>query len=120
MKACSLKLKLCCSTILISALTGCASSNKNIYQWEAYQPQTLEYLKGNSEGSEKKIGELEAGLEKIKSNNNVPPPGYHAFLGFLYGETGKGDLMLKELSEEKALFPESSTYMNFIMRKYSK
>jgi hypothetical protein len=106
--------------IFVLTLTGCASGTKNIYQWESYQPKTLEYLKATGEGPEKQIIELEAGLEKIKSNNGTPPPGYHAFLGFLYEKSGKHDLMIKELQEEKALFPESSVYMDLMIRKYAK
>jgi hypothetical protein len=100
-------------------LTGCAT-NKSIYQWESYQPQVRDYLKGSTEGAEKQIITLEADLEKVKSKNGTPPPGYHAFLGMLYEKTGKHDLMLREFYEEKAIFPESAPYMDFLIRRYVK
>jgi hypothetical protein len=34
----------------------------------------------------------------------------------LYGGIGKDDQMVQELRTEKALFPESATYMDFLLR----
>ncbi|KAG0289033.1 hypothetical protein BGZ96_007305 [Linnemannia gamsii] len=99
-------------------LAGCAAPSKPLYQWKGYQPQVYEYFKGASK--EKQIAELERGLEKIKSTNGAVPPGYHAHLGLLYSSLGKDDQMVQEFQTEKALFPESAAYIDFLMKNVKK
>lgn len=94
-------------------LAGCNNAPKTLYQWEGYQPQLKQYFKGES--PEAQVTELEAGLEKIKAKNGAVPPGYHAHLGLLYSGLGKDDQMIREFRTEKALFPESAAYMDFLM-----
>lgn len=96
-------------------LAGCSTPAKTMYQWEGYQPQVYEYLKG--QGAEAQIGILEADLQKIHAKGNFPPPGYHAHLGLLYSSVGKLDQVEKEFRAEKELFPESATYMDFLLKK---
>jgi hypothetical protein len=76
------------------------------------------YFKG--EAKEAQVAELERGLEKIKSNNGAVPPGYHAQLGLLYSGLGKDDQMVQEFQSEKALFPESTSYIDFLMKNVKK
>jgi hypothetical protein len=94
-------------------LSGCAQ-HKTLYQWGSYQPEVYEYFKGESK--EAQVAKLEEDLQKIRSTNGNPPPGYHAQLGMLYGSLGKDDQMVQEFRTEKTLFPESATYMDFLMR----
>ncbi|PLP98749.1 DUF4810 domain-containing protein [Cupriavidus pauculus] len=94
-------------------LAGCAGPQP-MYQWEGYQAQVYEYFKGESK--EAQITALEGGLQKIKAKGGVVPPGYHAQLGMLYLDVGKGDQMVKEFQTEKTLFPESTPYMDFLLR----
>ncbi|MDP5009216.1 MAG: DUF4810 domain-containing protein [Glaciimonas sp.] len=107
--------------VLLSSilLTACQTPQKTIYQWESYQPQVYEYFKGER-GPQEQIAALEQGLEKIKATDGLVPPGYHAQLGMLYASAGKGEQAEKEFSTEKALFPESSTYMDFLLKKSKK
>ncbi|MDF9754399.1 hypothetical protein ACVWY1_004890 [Pseudomonas sp. TE6288] len=98
-------------------LTGC-NSPKTLYQWESYQPQVYGYLKGDAK--EEQVTALERDLEKIKAKNGAVPPGYHAQLGLLYSSLGKDDQMIQQFRTEKALFPESAAYMDFLMSNASK
>ncbi|QXH56512.1 DUF4810 domain-containing protein [Pseudomonas maumuensis] len=98
-------------------LAGC-NSPKTLYQWESYQPQVYGYLKGDSK--EEQATALERDLEKIKAKNGAVPPGYHAQLGLLYSSLGKDDQMIQQFRTEKALFPESAAYMDFLMSNASK
>ncbi len=66
------------------------------------------------------VAELESGLQKIKSDNGAVPPGYHAQLGMLYAGLGKDDQMVQEFNTEKTLFPESATYIDFLMKNVKK
>ncbi|MDR2195708.1 MAG: DUF4810 domain-containing protein, partial [Gallionellaceae bacterium] len=87
-------------------------------QWEGYQPQVYEYFKGGSKDAQ--AAELERGLEAIKSTNGAVPPGYHAHLGMLYMELGKDDQMIQEFQTEKALFPESAPYIDYLLGNLKK
>lgn len=94
-------------------LAGCAGPQP-MYQWEGYQVQVYEYFKGESK--EAQVTALEEGLQKIKAKGGAVPPGYHAQLGMLYLNIGKGDQMVKEFQTEKTLFPEATPYMDFLLR----
>ncbi len=108
-------------TLLGTALLGgCASGPPTLYQWERYQPQVYEYFKGQGSGADGQIIALEEDLQKIRAKGNTPPPGFHAHLGLLYSQVGKTDRLEKELLAEKELYPESSTYMDFLLKKSKK
>lgn len=104
--------------VLASLTLGGCAQQKTLYQWEGYQPQVHQYFKG--EATEAQVRELEADLEKIKAKNGAVPPGYHAQLGLLYSSLGKDDQMIQQFQSEKALFPESATYMDFLTKNASK
>lgn len=115
----TLPAKRACAGLLLGSLllAGC-NAPKPLYQWESYQPQVYGYLKGESK--EEQITALERDLEKIKAKNGAVPPGYHAQLGLLYSSLGKDDQMMQQFRTEKALFPESAAYMDFLMSNASK
>ncbi|QXI47782.1 MULTISPECIES: DUF4810 domain-containing protein [Pseudomonas] len=108
----------CAGLVLGSILLAGCNAPKPLYQWESYQPQVYGYLKGDSK--EEQVTALERDLEKIKAKNGAVPPGYHAQLGLLYSSLGKDDQMIQQFRTEKALFPESATYMDFLMSNASK
>lgn len=101
-------------------LAGCAAQKpQTLYQWDAYQPQVYAYLKGQA-SPEQQIDSLEQALQQIRAKGNRPPPGFHAHLGALYASVGKGQQAQQELLAEKAAFPESSAYMDFLLKNLSK
>jgi len=99
-------------------LTGCAAPQKSLYQWEGYQPQVYQYFKGEPRAAQ--LAVLEADLQKITASGATPPPGFHAHLGLLYADLGKDDMMVREFQTEKALFPESAGYVDFLMKNVKK
>jgi hypothetical protein len=103
------------SMLLMSGLLAGCNSPKTLYQWEDYQPQVYEYFKGE-EPKEAQAEALERDLQKIKSTGKTPPPGYHAHLGLLYLSLGKDDQMVQQFRTEKTLFPESTQYMDFLLK----
>jgi hypothetical protein len=94
-------------------LTGCQTAPKTVYQWEAYQPQVYQHFKGESPNQQ--IAVLEKDLQLIDAKGNLPPPGYHAHLGYLYSMTGNADLAMAQFEDEKKIFPESAVYMDFLL-----
>lgn len=105
------------AALAVALVQGCSSNQAQpLYQWEGYQPQVYTYLKG--EGSfEEQIAALEKGLQVIRARGNTPPPGYHAHLGLLYAQIGQGDQVVQQFRSEEALFPESKTYMAFLLKQ---
>ncbi|MGS0893090.1 DUF4810 domain-containing protein [Burkholderia stagnalis] len=97
-------------------LAGCASSTPPLYQWTGYQPQVYEYFKGQKSPQEQ-IDALEKALQEIRGKGHTPPPGFHAHLGMLYASVGNTQQAGQEFEAEKQLFPESSTYMDFLLKK---
>jgi hypothetical protein len=113
------KLRASCRAIACGVmLAGCVTPAKPLYQWEGYQPRVYDYFKGGS--TEAQVIEMERGLEAIRSRNGVPPPGYHAHLGMLYSTLGKDAQMVQEFQTEKALFPESAPYIDFLLSNAKK
>jgi hypothetical protein len=105
---------------LISAvfMSGCANQPKPLYHWGEYQPQVYEYFKGDGKSVEEQIIALEKDVQKARAEDAALPPGYHAHLGLLYLKTGKIDQVKQEFDTEKALYPESATFMDFLSKKF--
>jgi len=106
--------KLALMLTTIATVAGCQTAPQPLYQWESYQPQVYEYFKG--EPKEAQVEALERDLQKINASGRKAPPGYHAHLGMLYMTMGKDFYMVQEFSTEKALFPESASYMDFLLK----
>lgn len=102
-------------TLAASALLAGCAGPQTLYQWEGYEPQVYEYFKGE-EPKEAQAEALERDLQKIRSTGKAVPPGYHAHLGLLYLSMGKDDQMVQQFKTEKTLFPESGTYMDFLLK----
>ncbi len=100
--------------LVASLLLGACAPRPTLYQWESYQPQVYQYFKG--EPKEAQVEALERDAQKIQAGGAKAPPGFHAQLGLLYSQLGKDDQMVREFTTEKALFPESTTYMDFLMK----
>ena len=98
-------------------LTGCATGPGPLYYWGDYQPALYGHFTKET-GPQEQIASLEAGLEKARAAGKPVPPGYNAHLGLLYAEGEQTDQMLKYFEAEKALYPEGTTYMDFLMRKF--
>jgi hypothetical protein len=97
-------------------VTGCANSPPPLYQWTGYQPAVYDSLK-EEKAPQEQIDALEKALQEIRGKGHMPPPGFHAQLGMLYAEVGNDRQAMQEFEAEKELFPESSTYMSFLMKK---
>lgn len=105
----------CASAIL---LTACAANPQRepLYYWSDFQDQQYTYFKGEK-GPEQGILALEKIREEAASKGKNVPPGLMAQLGVLYGMTGRTDRFEEDLLTEKRLFPESATYVDFLLKK---
>lgn len=100
-------------------LTGCATGPGPLYYWGDYQPALYGHFTKET-GPQEQIASLEAGLEKARAAGKPVPPGYNAHLGLLYAEGEQTDQMLKYFEAEKALYPESASYMDFLLAKFKR
>lgn len=110
--------RLCGLAVFLSALlAGCVSRPQPLYYWGDYQSQVYGHFKGEK-GPEEQIAALEAVREQARSQGRALPPGFQAHLAMLYGQTGRSDRMVEQLEAEKKQFPESSIFMDFLLKKF--
>jgi hypothetical protein len=103
-----------------AAMTGCSTAPKTLYSWGGYQAKVYEHLKGQGNGPEQQILDLEKDLEFAASKGGTPPPGLYAHLGLLYLSVGKADQAAQFWGKEKALFPESTKFVDYLLGNMKK
>lgn len=109
------------AAIAVAILSGCASQqSKPLYGWGDYQNQVYTYFKEDGANYQEQIAALEKNLQKNQATDQSVPPGYHAHLGLLYAKLGQDEQLQKQLETEKVLFPESSSFMDFLLKKFKK
>lgn len=101
-------------------LGGCVAQPQPLYHWSGYQEQVYAHFTGESSDPAQQIAALEASLQEARSRAQTPAPGFHAHLGMLYAQVGKADQVRQQFETEKALFPESAAYMDFLLRNAAK
>lgn len=109
------------TTVLLvcAALGGCASTASNsLYQWQGYQKNVDAYFRADKASSDEQTQRMEEDLQKILSSGGAVPPGYYAHLGLLYGKQGKLDEFAQQMQAEKKQYPESETFMDFLLRNF--
>ncbi|OSZ67439.1 hypothetical protein CAP38_01265 [Hydrogenophaga sp. IBVHS2] len=117
MKPCiSTALQRSAMTLLALPLCGClATAQPDTYRWGSYQQQLWRHFKGEDPTAQ--IQALEADLQQTQARGDRVPPGVNAHLGLLYGQIGQDDRMAQGLQQEKALFPESTGFMDRLLSR---
>jgi hypothetical protein len=95
-------------------ISACASPPEPLYSWGNYETQVYAFLNRESSPHEQ-LGVLELELQLILTSGKRVPPGFFAHLGMLHTETGNHAGAIAYFMEEKALFPESAVFMDFIL-----
>jgi hypothetical protein len=106
---------------LIAVLAGCAAQPHPLYSWGHYEE--LIYVSYAAPGKalpEMQVEQLEQDYQKARAENLPVPPGFHAYLGYLYYQLGKLDQARQEFATEKANFPESAVFMNRLLARLDK
>ena len=101
-------------------LNGCATAPKPLYNWDGYQTTVYQYYQQAETSPQEQIEALKKNIEMSKAKGLSVPPGLHAHMGLLYSTTGSIDLAMTEFNTEKALYPESAAYMDFLMKNKGK
>lgn len=100
-------------------LAGCVSRPQPLYYWGDYQTQVYGHFKGEK-GPEEQIQALEQVREQARAKGRPTPPGLQAHLAMLYGQTGRSERLIENLEAEKKQFPESSTFIDFLLKKFTR
>ena len=100
-----------------SVLIGCAKAPKQLYYWEGFQGQLYQHFKGESSSPEDQLRILDAQAQKARASGSVLPPGFRAHLAMIYLRLGRDREAQQELEAEKANFPESEQYMDFLLKR---
>ena len=109
------KLLIFCAAILF--FSGCAS-NDNQYYWGEYENLVYKTHHTPSEVPPSlQITQIQADIEKAAAAGKPIPPGVYAHLGLMYAADGNKALALAALAKEKELFPESSRFIDGLIKR---
>jgi hypothetical protein len=114
------KIRLSALVLACAALGGCANKPTSLYQWQGYQNNVDAYFRTDKLSPDAQTQLMEEDLKKIQANGGAVPPGYYAHLGLLYGQQGKLDQFAQQMQAEKKQYPESETFMDFLLRNFKK
>jgi hypothetical protein len=105
---------LACSLLLVS---GCATSNRGQYYWGSYQELVYKQFQNSDKANPSaQIAVLERDIQIASSRNQALPPGFYAHLAYQHLLIGQKDKAVEYLALEKDHYPESSTYMDFMLK----
>lgn len=98
-------------------IAGCAQAPKPLYYWGYYPAAAYDTLRGDDKGPLEQLRLLSEQAEKSKAAGLPLPPGYHAHLGLVYLKLGRPDDARRALLTEKERFPESTFYVDSLVRR---
>jgi hypothetical protein len=101
-------------------ITGCASKPTTLYDWGAYPQALAVHLRESGGDAARQASLLEDQLQRAAGAARAAPPGLHAHLALLHTQLGNEALALRHLEAEKALYPESAAYMDFLLKSARK
>lgn len=115
-----IRLNIATVLMALATLGGCAAKPTSLYQWEGYQANVDAHFRTDKLSPDSQTQLMESDLQKIRASGRPIPPGYQAHLGLLYGQQGNLDRFAQHMAAEKQQFPESETFMNFLLRNFKK
>ncbi len=105
--------------LIFLLLTGCAG--KTMYRWGKYEDLLYKrFTKPGSVPVSHEIEQLSDQLDETIAKNQLVPPGLYAHLGFLHLSNGNPDKAMTYFETEKARFPESSHFIDGLIKRLKK
>ena len=105
---------LTCAMLL--ALSACKTTTEPLYYHGEYNKAVYTYLKGDTTTQQEQIAALQTIIQDAAAKGKKVAPGIHAHLGLLYFDTGSAIEGEQQFAQEKALFPESAQYLDFLLK----
>ena len=104
---------------LALSLGGCANkAAPPLYGWQGFEKNLDTYFRQDRESPDTQAKRMEDDLQKIRAAGQATPPGFMAHLGLLYGKQGDMARFQQHLEVEKQQFPESQTFVDFLLRQF--
>jgi hypothetical protein len=117
MKASSLMPRLLVGACMV-VLAGCANkAAPPLYMWETFPRLQYDALLRSGVTPVEQVGAMEAQAEKARAAGASLPPGFRAHLGMLKLSAGDADQARQLWQAEKAAFPESTPYMDQLLKR---
>lgn len=117
MKAASLTRRLALG-VCIALLAGCAhKARPPLYMWDTFPKMQYDTLLRSGVAPVEQVGAMEAQAEKARAAGAALPPGFRAHLGMLKLSAGDADQARQLWQAEKAAFPESTPYMDQLLKR---
>lgn len=112
-----MKFKLPVLLFFTALATGCATTN-SMYNYGTYSESLYAMKKDtNAETSMKWKSTLEKIIADSKSSQLRVPPGVFANLGYIYLQANNNEKAVFFFQEEKKAYPESTKFMNNLIKK---
>lgn len=113
-----IRTKISLIAFIVTFLSGCSSFNepKKWFYWGDFSDVVYNYYndEGNFSKQEQVINEI---IMQAKQNNQKVGPGIYGHLGLILLKQGKQAEAKSAFQEEQRLYPESSTFMQYLQRK---
>ena len=112
--------KLYLFTIVVLSLTSC-SSEKTLYSWYNYVDSSYKYEKEQTpESMQKLMADYDKMIKKQKGVRKVVPPGIYAEKAYTLVLAGKPEEGIPFFKKEMELYPESTVYIERIIKQLEK
>lgn len=105
-------------SMMLLALTACVHKPKPLYVWGSFPRYQYDTLLHEGADKDNQLRAMEMQAEKVLAKNAQLPPGFRAHLGMLYLSAGKVEQGRQMLVAEKNAFPESSPYMDRLLKRF--
>jgi hypothetical protein len=98
-------------------IAGCASNRPHpLYSWGDYQTLIYQmYVRPGEATPAEQVTQLSQNIETAQVSGLKVAPGIHAQLGYMEYLDGKPSAAAEQFSTERALYPESVTFMDRIL-----
>lgn len=97
-------------------LAACGSAPKTMYYWKNYNTAVYERLKNDDSTIGEQISKMEKYFDEANRKQLAVAPGAHAHMGLLLVDAGQTEAAKARFEMEKQLFPESTTFMDFLLQ----
>jgi hypothetical protein len=112
------KLKFLAALSIAFVIQGCGTKSPNLYYWGDYQSVIYDiYLNPGEADAQTQIYKLNQTIERAENKGMKIPPGVFAHLGMVHAQIGNAGLAKEALLQEKALYPESATFIDGILAR---
>lgn len=103
------------AAVLLLVAGGCRSG---LYDWGPYEDGVYALCHDFVEADVNEVlAELDEHVAELRASDRFPGPGVHAQLGYVEYLVGNRDAAVRHFEAEKALYPESTVFMDGLLRR---